>query len=622
MLSREDYIKAFRLKGILEVYNQNFIKNFDEKIMLVMYDIYTNSHTFNSGKWGFLYSEYKDNHDVLMAMLKSGNVPKDIITKIVNDTEIVKKDMHITMNMNRDELLRLLNIVYNDVDEKILETSFKHIKDYVLKEYQFQGEWNRKNIEELNQEFIKYMSEYVINDVATYTKHMYEKKDELMVLTHIRDEEYVKELCNRELTDDIRSYLINNPYITNETRDYIAQFGYSPYEIKIFTPKIANECYTSAIETLEAGFCSKDPEFSAAFFDVKNQLKHMITTKALTEAMQVNLANILIEQTNKKSDGVLYELMVRTESPRVLSLVSKMKGKDKVVAYENTHMPKNLVKQRMNEICKKIEKNAKTNKSGKNANSWYEYLRIDTLRAQAEYEDYGTMFSLRDAKLNVSVATSAFTPTEILKDYIDMENNIYQKDNGKSMQTIATMAKIQLCCREKGLDTERTQKLMEFFRKIDPFGRPVKPYMSAITNEEKQRLLNQNLSYSNKELDSFIISLTKEEQIKFVEYMKELCGTDKDNPEKYLYKYIQERIENYIMKTKEMEEYEQHKDVKLVSNECLLERSRKLLETNSKDYSVQAYYVMLYKHTEELLYISKELKDREDKQKNPWERGI
>lgn len=247
------------------------------------------------------------------------------------------------------------------------------------------------------------------------------------IFFYIKDETVIENVLNavRNSPDSknaIITELLNNPSISEEKKNIIFdEFGCNYSKLYNPTPYIRDAFYDSAVYTVfnlginHRSFSSSDE--SRIFRIATSTLSDMASRQHLTNGMQYDLMNMLVERKDRSSDWLTSALVRATTDPRVLHLALSLKStSDKDEAINNPHLSKEDIITVATDSKKKLDKELKKTPypSDKHRNRLISLCQ----RATLTDEIYDTMLRLNHRSYG-SLIHSKYTPKHILEKMLE-----------------------------------------------------------------------------------------------------------------------------------------------------------------------------------------------------------
>ena len=612
LLTKEEYLKAYDyMNPPRETFGRaTFKDNFDIKAMVVINDIEEHAKEFNNAKWAFIANEFKDNHDVMLAALKSGCVPTDIVHSILENTKMVKENITTYYNISQEDIRIVASAMYNDISQSDLETIYKYLGKQMISMHGFNTSYSKECNDRINPNAMNFMAITLAKNYDPPVRAYYHDSDGLAVITFVKDENVIKEICNLpDVHEDVRAMCINNPYISDELRDEIFQIGCNVELLTKFTPSILDEVYRSAIESLESGFEATEKELRSAHFMSKSFLYDLVTKHVLTEAMEIDLANIVLSQADTSMDNLRHQIFYCTKSPKVLELAEKIKGKDKLTAYENEYMPETMLRARTDKMLKTIKKNIETNNRRKTPDVWFEYLRKYVHRLELSSADYEMLLNENDSHLIVAIATSPKTPKDVLESIIQK-----QEVNRYISPRVAVAARMNIECKE--LPDNIKEHMMKFCKEIHPHSYELEKYMENISLAEKNNnIRTSNLTYATQSLEA-IVREADDDILKKVFDIIETNRGKEPNPKAVIeYDYMTHILEKEQTKKQQKNQFKETGSIEGF-DEAMLRTILQNMTRHDWNFTNISNYVSLYHNAKDAIRVGEkwqELKEERER---------
>lgn len=465
MVTKEEYLSAFQFMENTTYSSFKYRATPNFAILSGIKLTLDNAKTMSEDEWNIWFATYKNDYEVLSAGLSTGLVPQKVVGKIVDNLHMVKTNTY-ERNKWTDEVAKdralLFQIMKNDISKHDFNKITKLIGTDI---FVFLG-FTNDNIKENSLLF----SNSALNCLALESIKSFTTEDFYSPfhtfgpegLIYIRDEKFAKKLMSEKnmgapvdidegQKEKIRSMLINNIYMSDDFRNELFREGceINSLNSEKFTQEIVEEGYTCAAETFDEVYdfdkkCSKSG-FGQQYCDMTIFLARLAETGQLPEAMEIDLAHRLINRGERNSDIVSDMFLQNTKNTKVLDMVDKFKHQDRMNIYDNPNVPYYLLKERVDNLFKKIVKDL--DKGRKLTQVSFDYIGDYSKRIQLDNEQYTFLFMMTPKeKMIMNFIISDKTPMHILDDFLkiaydDMAEIRYKGEIPVAIETVQFMRK-------------------------------------------------------------------------------------------------------------------------------------------------------------------------------------
>lgn len=413
-----------------------------------------------------LFTKYRDNHFIAPLLFECKNMPTEKMRQIIMD-EATKLASTRTRwgNKERESICR--GIFTADLSDEVRqECIIELVRLYT------EGQYKNYMYYNMNSQTAMAIAKYAYNDLrqtdATISILKWIKADEYS--SEYKIQEFLKELIETDLypkavalkmednygeLKELRTgYILNNPHINDE----IMNIMQDNEDINCYntgnkmTVEIADEVYDAAKATLfEKDATASDKE------QASQMLTRLFSSKKFNYAMQYDLFDTMKREMGKTIDNYRCERIIarfidgvnpKEMNIEALKLIVEFAPKGmKSRVFNSYHIPDSMKLECAPTYIETTKKN-KILKSNKNLMiTLRQICRLTTLD-EKRYEQIKNC-TLADAtfkELKQEVATSPYTPTEVLQEYKKEEPNnikiriaIYAKENGFNAKEVDIM---------------------------------------------------------------------------------------------------------------------------------------------------------------------------------------
>ena len=407
-------------KDIIEQINNRSTFKYSENTKNGICQLEKDGDNFNYTDWGNFYGKYQNNSYVTCAIIQHKNVPMFIVNQIIKNT---LQNYDVPINPMKNEILfRGLYFVLSDENinqiwEKLGTSIFVDMSKF--RHQKTNEAWATEY------PFPEKVTEALCG-FAMKSKANRKQGIENLPFYYLKSDDYAKMLLDNKRCDEtVRTCIASNPYLSDEVRNRAYNEGIIPMEIRNFTDYMMEDMYSIAAETyteMKLNPYTKNnteptKEEMTAFRIAEDFLNKVIYNKMLPESMQLDLMHRLQEiATNDADDNILYQLFQSTESSEVLKNIYSFRRNDTTeFAFSNPHMPKELLKKRMDELVEKTKRNRKIpSVKGTGETVLYAIKNIPLDDAQ-----YDILLKYSDIYNNKNIVRSIHIPDKYLDQIID-----------------------------------------------------------------------------------------------------------------------------------------------------------------------------------------------------------
>lgn len=587
MRTKEEYLDIIqKLNKIGATYDLEKVQeNFNIEAMYDVLDINKNIESFNYAHWNTLFNRNKDNDFVLLHMIRTGKCPIEIIEKIINNTETVRKNIFRDYERNHSDNDIFLETLQYELPKHLFDTIYKYYGSNMVNLFDTQYSYSNK---------AEKVSETVRKLICDKVKENYEPPKEKSsyflsnntdhktdCFRYIRDHQYIKQLMNEDIHENIRTALLNNfnlhpeNPLEAEIMNRLYDDGCVLQYIRNWTDYIKREATSSLYEAYLTGFDEVTGKVKEKpgriYYDAKYLLEYLAEKEVLDGDYEYDLAMRLIDLKERASDGLIAAVFCHTKNPCIMTQIKNLKSGDKVSAYErNEYLTYPVIKERVDEIMKKIKKLYDKDKARGIPDVWYDYLSDYANKIPFDSEQYQLVAGKCEKQLAISISTSKKTPVKDLIKFADVYKKIdYEQSWFSYISNIVTIAtRANIFCRENSISDKTSSELLRYIRELPP--------STNIKDFDGKHYCN-NLSYATQSLRHIIEYGDRDEAKKvyffFKDMLKESDITDK---EKGNLEYSIAVMEKEFAKKEEVEKFENEKDFSKFSDEYLETRRKRL----------------------------------------------
>ena len=586
MLTREEYLQAYKKFAKMNTHYDyaKFESSFNYEEMRALLDIHQNAESFNEGKWNFLYANFNKNARVLYKIITSGHCPINLLERIANETETIKNNISRSWDRPDNESDLLVEIARRDISKSMFDKIFPYVDSQILSAFNSQYYSNKDKAENISDATLKNICEKVIETYeAPKKKHSYISVNDADhttdVFQWIRDKEYIREINQRDIHENIRTALLNNRNLNpNNPKDAelmkeIYDGGCVIENINNFSYEIKREISESLYDAYLTGFDETTGELKSKtdhiYYNAKSVLSHLASHNNLDEDIEYDLGMRLIDLKNRSTDQLVSAVFCNTKLPDLIRRIKDIKSGDKTTAYErNPYIPEDVLKERANELLTKMKKHIEKGQDRKIPDVWHEYLASYCQEISFTPEQYSMLAVRAEKKLALSIATSPVTPKD---DLIAFANRYADNaENWKSYLAgnILLGSNTNIFCRENDISKRVTDNLMKYFVEL--------PSSTTKTDLDDKQYHN-NLSYATQSIEAVSKYCDKDERDKVYKYFKEYLEQPNISPkEKNLLEYTIAVMDRDINKEKEFEKFDKEPDITKWSDSYFRAQIRKV----------------------------------------------
>lgn len=602
--------------------------NVDINIIKEIKQVTDTAKTMSKSDWEKWYDRNKDSFPVLLAGLQTHLVPKSVTKQIINNFDMFKNPYRRGCVIEDERLLQA--VIANDIHLYDLENvASKMDKDfiYVLEFYSKNIENNKKYLESIPEDVKIFIAKKALKEFSV--AGIPYSNSTIQILNFIQDESALRKIFFEDKielpisftntqAENVRTELINNTYLSNEFKDEMFSAGCHWLRLKAdsFTPNMISEIYESCIDTYTELYdkTTKRPKrgWEFTYRESQDMISKLLKSGKMPESMQVDLAMRIIGKENKKMDYDLQELFQQTKSENILKMAENIKSKDKNYAYENPHMPKDILEKRANNLCEKMTKFLVKGTPEKIPTIWDDYIQLTLMRTKIEDEHYKMLIANGQPLSQIAIATSEFTPEYIKKDFLTFLNVADEREFPKTYQPqVKTALEVLDFIKKENLE-EMRPFVAKYFNKIGPF-------TSEINFSNNNGRGHYQVGRAIELIDNMCKITSRENIEKLIEFCRIKAGdafitpkeeTYKDK-EKNIYKFFFHTLNTSLKYTEILKEYEKTKDASILPDDIL----QNILWTTKRkainETDCVQYYLTLAEDGEEILNLIDEAKKRE-----------
>ena len=444
MTTKEEYKSAFEIMENVTYSSFKYTASPNFNVVDGIKLTLQNAISMNAKEWEMWYATYKNNYEVLCAGLSTKVVPKNIVDTIINNLDIIKNHSY-DRNKWSDKKTEDIAIIKEALKNDISKTSFNKIISEINNDiFVFLGFTSGEEsviLKELSNDALNFLALKSIHSFATEDFYSPFHTSGPEAVAYVRDEKFLKKVMsennigapiniNEGQKEKIRSMVVNNENMSDDFRNEMFENGcdWTILKADSFTPEIIENGYLGAIDTF-AEVYDFDKKTSKSGFGLEYQectilLTRLVETGQLPEHFEIDLANRLIQRGERNSDILTDAFLQNTKNEKVLNMVKKFKNQDQLNIYDNPNVPETLLKERVDELFKKIVKDL--DKGRKLTQSWLEQIGDYSHKIQLTNEQYKFLFTITPKeKMVFDFILSEKTPVNILEEFRKEAYNTY-----------------------------------------------------------------------------------------------------------------------------------------------------------------------------------------------------
>lgn len=595
-------------------------------------EIKNNAENMNNLEWIHWYNENEKNFPVIYSALTTCLVPKNIVHKIVDKLDALDLIKAPSAGISQTDNALLKLIVANDIDTSYLEKIYNAMGMNFIFALSLDSEsssYAKPYIDKISNKTMQFLVNKTLEDFSKHS-HFSLSYSRISALLAIKDESYLKTIFKGEKIDfpfefdargaeEIRTILINNKHLSDEFKNEMFSAGCNWLKLKYFTPEMAEEIYQSSVETYTDTYDKKTGvpkiDMSREYNNAQSMIDTLLHYDALTEPMQYDLAQRIISRESRRMDTYANELYEKTTSERVLATAVCLKSKTKESAYNNPHMPKGLIQERVEDLCKKMRNYIVKDKKEKIPDVWDDHISSGLYKTDIDKKHYDMLFWHQSFNTRMAIVLSDYTPKEIKDEIYEFLTETTDKDKlpyGYQPRIKVSMEMMNFCDKYK-IDPNIKEQLKDYFKVIGPF-------TTSHSFYEKSGISHYHMQKANWILDELVTHGNKNDVHLLLKYCEKSAGdclaiNKQDtipDQEKNIYKFLYLSLNQRIKDREEIEKYEETKDPKtfktLDSLEWYLLNFKKEI---IYDKTCSEYYTAIYQKGEEAYNLLMELEARE-----------
>lgn len=430
------------------------------------------------------------------------------------------------LHLNNDEPSeKLLNLIVDKYSELIMNRILYEKKSYHKQSNGFSDELNNKMIRRLSD-----------NDSIR-------PKEKFHILSHLTDESLVDYVLERlNFDENAIVYILENEKISDDKKNEIFD-EYGCNILQINTKNVPQHIIDSIIEQVWMtlfdielrniyinNYSALTKEEKDAVRDAQRVLLDIITNHKLPESRQIDLANRFLSENSRSMQWVERDLVIHASSPDALRILSKLKNKDKEMAFENPNCPEDVLQKRATEQYKKIK--AKIKKDTWVSDKFSQDLFVVAKKISLPDEYYDTILESRNSRVVGELIPLDTTPTSVLQKY-QKNKSIASEISGVEINVpdnIRIYSALTLFARSHDL---QPKMLIDTFEFIDCLDREYNDYtnqdsyMVRRAKNEMERIISKYSREDINELDNIVkniknvlhnLDIEKNIDIKFENY--------------------------------------------------------------------------------------------------------